>query len=110
MVKQLPTNEGDAGNVGSVPESGRYPGKEMATHPSILDWEISWRGEPGRLQSVGWQRVRHDLATKQQQYSIVYMYCTFSTYSSVGLNLLVNVYIWDESFSAPSLYILSPIL
>ena len=38
------------------------------------------------------------------------MYCTFSTYSSVGLNLLVNVYIWDESFSAPSLYILSPIL
>jgi len=27
--------------------------KEMATHPSILAWEISWRGEPGRLQSMG---------------------------------------------------------
>ena len=28
-------------------------GKEMATHSSILDWEIPWTEEPGRLQSVG---------------------------------------------------------
>ena len=40
---------------------------EMATHSSILAWEILWT-EPGRLQSKGSQRVRHDLATKQQQY------------------------------------------
>ena len=33
--------------------------KEMATHSSILDWEIPWMEEPGRLQSIGWQRVRH---------------------------------------------------
>ena len=38
--------------------------KEMTTHPSILVWEISWTEEPGRLQSMGWQRVRHDLATR----------------------------------------------
>ena len=41
--------------------------KEMATHPSILVWEISWTEDPGRLQSMGWQKVRHDLATRQQQ-------------------------------------------
>jgi len=34
--------------------------KEMATHSSILPWKIPWTEEPGRLQSMGWQRVRHD--------------------------------------------------
>ena len=34
--------------------------KEMATHSSILAWRIPWRVEPGRLQSMGSQRVRHD--------------------------------------------------
>ena len=34
--------------------------KEMATHSSILAWKISWAEDPGGLQSVGSQRVRHD--------------------------------------------------
>ena len=34
--------------------------KEMATHSSTLAWRISWREEPGRLQSMGSQRVGHD--------------------------------------------------
>ena len=34
--------------------------KEMATHSSILAWKISWTEEPGGLQSIGSQRVRHD--------------------------------------------------
>ena len=37
--------------------------KEMATHSSTLAWRIPWREEPGRLQSMGSQRVRHDWAT-----------------------------------------------
>ena len=41
--------------------------KEMATHYSILDWEIPWIEEPGRLQSMGWKRVEHNLMTKQKQ-------------------------------------------
>ena len=41
--------------------------KEMATHSSILVWEIPWTEEPGELQSRGSQRVGHDLVTKQQQ-------------------------------------------
>ena len=38
--------------------------KVMATHSSILSWRISWMEEPGGLQSIGLQRVRHDLMTK----------------------------------------------
>ena len=34
--------------------------KEMATHSSILAWKIPWTEEPGRLQSVGLQRVGHN--------------------------------------------------
>ena len=34
--------------------------KEMATHFSILAWKIPWTEDPGRLQSMGTQRVRHD--------------------------------------------------
>ena len=47
-----------------IPESRRPPEEEIATHSSILAWEISWTEKPGRLQSTGLQRVRHDLATK----------------------------------------------
>ena len=51
----------------------RFPGgKElleegMATHFSILAWRSPWTEEPGKLQSIGSQRVGHDLATKQIQ-------------------------------------------
>ena len=34
--------------------------EEMATHSSILAWEIPWTEEPGGLQSMGLQRVGHD--------------------------------------------------
>ena len=38
--------------------------KEMATHSSIPAWRIPWTEEPGRPQSMGLPRVRHDLVTK----------------------------------------------
>ena len=37
--------------------------KEMAIHSSTIAWKIPWTEEPGRLQSMGLQRVRHDWAT-----------------------------------------------
>ena len=52
--------------VQSLVKSGRSQ-KEMAIHSSILAWEIPWTEEPGGLQSMGSQRVKHDLATKEQQ-------------------------------------------
>ena len=52
-----------------VPSQGREDPleKKMATHSSILAWRIPWAEEPGGLQSIGSQRVGHDLETKQQQ-------------------------------------------
>ena len=49
MIKNPPANAGD---VGSFPGLGRFPGKGNATHSSVLAWRIPWAGEPGRLQST----------------------------------------------------------
>ena len=38
----------------------------MAAYSSILAWKIPWTEEPHALQSMGYKRVRHDLANKQQ--------------------------------------------
>ena len=59
MVKNAPANEEDAG---PIPGLGRSAGEGNATHSSILAWEIPWAEEPGGLQSMGSQRVSHDLA------------------------------------------------
>jgi len=64
VVKNSPANAGDAS---LIPGSGRSQGEEMTTHSSILAWEIPWTEEPGGLQSMGSQRVRHHLGTKQQE-------------------------------------------
>ena len=57
MVKNLPANTGDTRDLGSIPEFGRSLEEEMATHCSILSWGIPWTEKPGRLQSMGAQRV-----------------------------------------------------
>ena len=48
--------------------------EEMATHYSVLAWEITWIEEPGGLQLLGLQRIGHDLVTEQQQQ---YVFSTF---------------------------------
>ena len=40
--------------------------KEMATHSSMLAWKMPWTEETGRVQSMGFERVRHALVTKPQ--------------------------------------------
>ena len=57
MVK-TPSANAEARDVGFIPGSGME--EEMATQPSILTWRIRWTEEPGGLQSMGSQRVRHD--------------------------------------------------
>ena len=44
-------NAGDVRDPGSIPRSGRSPGRGHATHSSIPAWRIPWTEEPGRLQS-----------------------------------------------------------
>ena len=53
--------------------------KEMAIHSSTIAWKIPWTEELGRLQSMGSQRVGHDLATKQQQQQIYNIKLTILT-------------------------------
>ena len=60
MVKNSPANAGDARDAGSVPGSGRAPGGGHDNHSSILDWRIPWTEEPGGLQPIVLERVRHD--------------------------------------------------
>ena len=50
----------NAGDPGSIPGLGRSLEKEMAIHSSTIAWKIPWTEEPGRLQSMGSQRVGHD--------------------------------------------------
>ena len=57
VVKNLPDNAGNTGDLGSIPGSGRSLEEEMATHSSILDWWIPWTEEPGGLQSKGSKKV-----------------------------------------------------
>ena len=47
-----------------IPELGRSPGEGNGNHSSILAWKSPWTEEPDGLQSLGLQRVGHDLATK----------------------------------------------
>ena len=47
---------------------------EMATHSSTLAWRIPWTEEPGGLQSMASQRVRHDLFTEREQQGSQYFH------------------------------------
>ena len=57
MIKNMPANAGDIREVQSPGWEDPLE-KEMATHSSILAWEIPWIEEPGRLQSMGSPKSR----------------------------------------------------
>ena len=65
VVKTL--NAGDTGDMSLIPGSGRSPGKENGNPLQYSCWDIPWTEEPGRLKSIGLQKVGHNLATKQKQ-------------------------------------------
>ena len=64
VVKNLTTSAVD---VDWIPGSERCPpgsGEGNDKHSNVLSWEIPWTEKPGRLQSMGSQRVGHDLVTE----------------------------------------------
>ena len=112
---------GSARDPGSIPGSGRSPGGEMASRSSILAWKIPWKGEPGRLQSTGSQRVGHSWVTSLSflsfflwaqpqitlekcnwRHSVLAVYCifpyTFRTFCTFYWNALVCRYKTDTEF------------
>ena len=60
MIKNLPANAGEQETQVSFLSQADSLEEEMATRCSLLAWKISWTEEPGRLQSVGPQRVGQD--------------------------------------------------
>ena len=57
VVKNLPDNAGDTGDAGLIPDQEDPLEEETVIHSIILTWKIPWTEEPGRLQSMGSQRV-----------------------------------------------------
>ena len=55
------------GDVGSIPGLGRSPGEGNGNLLQHFCWQIPWTEDPGSLQSMGLQRVKHNLATRQRQ-------------------------------------------
>ena len=74
-----------------IPGSGRSPGEGKGN--IILAWEIPWTEEPGRLQSMGSQRVRHGLEAKQQQISDYLPTCVITS------NIPVGFFLSERAFS-----------
>ena len=60
VVKNTPANAGDVTDTGSIPGSGRSPGRGHGNWFQYCCLGIPWTGEPAELQSVGLQRVRHN--------------------------------------------------
>ena len=85
----------------------------MATHSSTLAWRIPWREQPGRLQSMGSQRVGHDWATSLACFNCIsFCICLFGIHSSQGqlyylcVRMFSQVHIyetpWTVAHRAPS--------
>ena len=63
VVKSLPATAGD---MGSIPGSGRFLEKEMVTHSSILAWKFHGQRSLAIYSPWHHKRVRHDVVIKQQ--------------------------------------------
>ena len=60
VVRNPSANAGDIRDMGLIPELERFPEEGMVIHSNILAWRIQRTMEPGGLQSMGLQRVRHN--------------------------------------------------
>ena len=70
----------------------------MATHSSILAWEIPSTEEPGGLQATGWQEVRHGLVTNQQKQK---RNTSDSESLASGSDSVADFFYWIQMLSPP---------
>ena len=87
------------------PSLCQYTEKAMAPHSSTLAWKIPWTEEPGRLQSMGSLRIRHDWATSLSRFNFHASEKEMATQSSVlawripGTGSLVGRHLWGHTES-----------
>ena len=91
VVKNSPANTEDIKDGGSIPGLGRFPEKGKATHSSILAWKIPWTEEPGRLESIGSHRVRHDWSNMAGTHSCSSFYWPYFQTELSSLLALLHV-------------------
>ena len=84
MIKNLPANAGDGGDVGSIPGLGRSLEEEMATHSSILAWRIP-------KERGAWWATIHGVSKSQTQLSTHTHSCFTMLYNKVN-ELYVHMY------------------
>ena len=77
--KKFTCNVRDKGDVGSIPVLEDPLEEGMATHSSILAWRILWTEEPGGLQSIALQRVRHGWSNLAHRPTMYRIYFTHSS-------------------------------
>ena len=83
----------------------KVPEKAMAPHSSTLAWKIPWTEEPGRLQSMGSPRVRHDRATSLSLFTLMHWRRkwqptpVFLPRESQGQGSLVGCCLWGRTES-----------
>ena len=84
----------------------------MATHSSVLAWRIPWTEEPGRLQSVGSQRVGHNWASNTHTHTPFIVIVRYWLYSvllhSISLWLILFIVVYTSSFPTAVVHLLSP--
>ena len=69
-----------AGELDLIPGCEDPLEEGMATHSSILAWRIQWTEEPGELQSIGSQRVRHDWGDLAHMHMFLYEGTAFTNF------------------------------
>ena len=79
LVAQTIVSAYNAGDLGSIPKSGRSFGEGLATHSSTVAWKIPQTEESDRLQSMGSQRVGHDQATSIPYLTFFFPYLTLKS-------------------------------
>ena len=78
--------------------------KEMATHSSTLAWKIPWTEEPGRLHSMGSQRVKHNWSDLACTHSIILnisLNWKWKSESEVAQSCWLFVTLWNVAYQAP---------
>ena len=83
--------------MGLIPELERSPGKDRATHSSILAWRIPWKEELGGLWSIGSHRVRHDWSNLV----CIYIYMCVCVCVSIYIYMHIKLFLIIHSSYVP---------